>query len=292
MTDVATAEAVVALDEATLAARRRAQPMDAAYREPAILGIDLGTTEVKAGLVGLDGRLLGLARSGYALDVGRPRLGGAGPGGLVVRRGQRGARAATSDVAEVVAIGVDGHGPTLVSVDARGEATRPGDHVPRHALAAEADELAAATGVRGWASGRPAGRALGRAPRARRRRGDLLVPRDLGVARVPADRGRRRPARPGPDRRRIAALVAGGRGPDRPPAAADRDRAPRRWTDRDGRRCARLLPGIPVAGGTVDAFASYLGAGLLEPATPTTRAGRPAGSASTGTGPSMSRADS
>ena len=36
----------------------------------AILGIDLGTTEVKVGLVGLDGRLLAIARAGYALDVG------------------------------------------------------------------------------------------------------------------------------------------------------------------------------------------------------------------------------
>ena len=35
-------------------------------REPAVLGLDLGTNEVKAGLVTLDGRLLGLARSGYA----------------------------------------------------------------------------------------------------------------------------------------------------------------------------------------------------------------------------------
>ena len=38
-------------------------------REPAVLGLDLGTTEVKAGLVSLDGRLLALGRSGYALDV-------------------------------------------------------------------------------------------------------------------------------------------------------------------------------------------------------------------------------
>ena len=36
----------------------------------AILGIDLGTTEVKVGLVGLDGRLLAIARAGYGLDVG------------------------------------------------------------------------------------------------------------------------------------------------------------------------------------------------------------------------------
>ena len=37
----------------------------ASGRESAVLAIDLGTTEVKAGLVGLDGRLLGLARAGY-----------------------------------------------------------------------------------------------------------------------------------------------------------------------------------------------------------------------------------
>ena len=39
----------------------------------AILGIDLGTTEVKAGLVGLDGRLLAIARAGYGLEVGHGR---------------------------------------------------------------------------------------------------------------------------------------------------------------------------------------------------------------------------
>ena len=38
-------------------------------REAAILGVDLGTTEVKAGLVTLDGRLLGLARAGYRTET-------------------------------------------------------------------------------------------------------------------------------------------------------------------------------------------------------------------------------
>ena len=38
-------------------------------RTPAVLGLDLGTTEVKAGLVDLDGHLLALARGGYGLDV-------------------------------------------------------------------------------------------------------------------------------------------------------------------------------------------------------------------------------
>ena len=124
VTDVATAEAVVALDEATPDPIRRRSAMTA--REPAILGLDLGTTEVKAGLVTLDGRLLALARSGYGLDTS----GGHGwveqdPGAWwsAVVSAVRALRAA--DLAEVVAIGVDGHGPTLVAVDARGEATRP-----------------------------------------------------------------------------------------------------------------------------------------------------------------------
>ena len=47
---------------------RTGRPM-AATRETAILGIDLGTTEVKVGLVTLDGRLLGLARTGYRTDA-------------------------------------------------------------------------------------------------------------------------------------------------------------------------------------------------------------------------------
>ena len=40
-------------------------------RERAILGIDLGTNEVKSGLVTLDGRLLASARAGYPTDLGR-----------------------------------------------------------------------------------------------------------------------------------------------------------------------------------------------------------------------------
>ena len=39
-------------------------------REPAILGLDLGTSEVKAGLVTPDGRLLALARAAYPMAVG------------------------------------------------------------------------------------------------------------------------------------------------------------------------------------------------------------------------------
>ena len=123
-------------------------------REPAILGIDLGTAEVKAGLVTPDGRLLAITRAGYELDS----RGGHGwaeqdPGAWwsAVVSAVRGLRA--KDAADVVAIGVDGHGPTLVAVDGRGEATRPAITFLDSRASAEAVELAAATGLHGWALG-------------------------------------------------------------------------------------------------------------------------------------------
>ena len=39
-------------------------------RVPAVLGLDIGTTEAKAALVGLDGRLMGLGRAAYPMDTG------------------------------------------------------------------------------------------------------------------------------------------------------------------------------------------------------------------------------
>ncbi len=121
---------------------------------PAILGIDLGTTEVKAGLVDLDGRLLAIARAGYGLAVGHgPGWAEQDPGAWwsAVVGAVRGLR---PEVAiDVVAIGVDGHGPTLAAVDDRGEATRPAITFLDTRAAAEADELAEATGIRGWALG-------------------------------------------------------------------------------------------------------------------------------------------
>ncbi|HEV7605565.1 MAG TPA: FGGY family carbohydrate kinase, partial [Candidatus Limnocylindrales bacterium] len=123
-------------------------------RERAVLGIDLGTTEVKAGVVSLDGRLLALGRSGYGLDTS----GGHGwaeqdPGAWwsAVVGAVRALRA--PDLAEITAIGVDGHGPTLVAVDARGEATRPAITFLDTRAAAEAAELAAVTGIQGWSLG-------------------------------------------------------------------------------------------------------------------------------------------
>ncbi|MEO5885966.1 MAG: FGGY-family carbohydrate kinase [Candidatus Limnocylindrales bacterium] len=251
----------------------------------AILGIDLGTTEVKAGLVGLDGRLLGIARAGYGLDVGRgPGWAEQDPGawwsavvGAVraIHRSEAGGAGATGGPGptggpgatsiDIVAIGVDGHGPTLVPVDQRGEATRPAITFLDTRAAAEAADLEAATGIRGWDLGPlPAALWMERhepAAAARTRWylstwewlafrltgeavaplvSDQIVPDPATVAAATGLHVQRRP--PVGRLGEITGRLTG--------AAAD---------------ALGLQPGIPVAGGTNDAFASYLGAGLLEP---------------------------
>ena len=234
-------------------------------REPAVLGLDLGTTEVKAGLVALDGRLLRLARSGYALDI----AGGHGwaeqdPGAWwsAVVSAVRALRA--SEMADVVAIGVDGHGPTLAAVDARGEATRPAITFLDTRAAAEADELAASTGVHGWVlGGLPAALWVERhepsvaaATRWYLATWEWLAFRLTGLASAPLvhDQFVADPS-----------LVASTGVPsDRLPPTGATGTIVGELTS-TAADALGLQPGIPVAGGTVDAFASYLGAGLLEP---------------------------
>jgi xylulokinase len=230
----------------------------------AILGIDLGTAEVKAGLVSLDGELLAIARAGHDLEVGHgPGWAEQDPGAWwsAVVGAVRGLR--TDESVDIVAIGVDGHGPTLAAVDARGEATRPAITFLDTRAAPEADELEAATGLSGWVLGPlPAALWLERhEPAVAAGTRWYLTPwewvafRLTGEAVAPLV-----PDQATPDR---AALEAIGLRLDRlprpgvmgavegtlTPAAAD---------------ALGLRPGIPVAGGTNDAFASYLGAGLLE----------------------------
>ncbi len=233
---------------------------------PAILGLDLGTTEVKAGLVDLAGRLLAIARAGYGLEVGH------GPGWAEQDPGAWwsavvGAVRALHPSApvDIVAIGVDGHGPTLAPVDGRGEATRPAITFLDTRAAAEAEELAAATGIRGWALGPlPAALWLERHEPdvAERTRWYLttwewLAFRLTGEAVAPLV-----PHQAVPD----ASVVAEATGlhMDRRPANGTMGGLVGVLTE-TAADALGLRAGIPVAGGTNDAFASYLGAGLLEP---------------------------
>ncbi len=234
-------------------------------REPVVLGIDLGTTEVKAGLVTLDGRLVGLARSGYQLDVS----GGHGwaeqdPGAWwsAVVSAVRALR--VHDVAEVAAIGVDGHGPTLAAVDARGEATRPAITFLDTRAHEEIAELERKTGVRGWAlAGLPAALwverhepAVAEATCWYLATWEYLAFRLTGIAAGPLVPDQSIPE--------AALIVAAGIPGDKLPAPSSSGTVVGGLAEAAAEALG-LPVGVPVVGGTVDAFASYLGAGLLEP---------------------------
>ena len=231
-------------------------------REAAVLAIDLGTTEVKVGLMALDGRLLGLARAGYATDTD-PVTGRAeqdpdawwGAIGLAVRELVR------LDVGDVVAIGIDGHGPTLVAVDAPGRATHPAVIWQDTRSGAEQADLAAATGLQGWSlAGLPAALRLERtAPAAAAATRwylatwDYIALRLTGLALTSLAVGQ-----PFPDAATLdAAGLPGAKVPD--PIEAGSVVGP---LTGEAAASLGLRPGIPVVAGIVDAFASYHGAGM------------------------------
>jgi xylulokinase len=126
-------------------------------RQPVLLGIDLGTTRVKVGFVTSDGALLGAARTRYRLDID-PRTGRAEQDPeqwwLGLRRALGELIAMTSDAAgSVMGIAVAGHGPTLTTVDEVGRPIRPAITWLDTRAGAEAEVLAAAAGLHGWALG-------------------------------------------------------------------------------------------------------------------------------------------
>lgn len=235
-------------------------------RVPAVLGIDNGTTQAKAGLVGLDGRLHGLARARYALDVG-PGEGIAEQDpdawwdALVVTAREL---QATAPQTEIVAIAVAGHGPTLAAVDAEGRPTRRAITWLDTRASGELEELAAATGLRGWALGvLPAALWLTRhepevAARTRwfLNTWEALTLRLTGEAAISLVDGQPYPGAAtlgalGLDTSRVAPTVPAGSivgGLARGPAAS-----------------LGLRSGTPVVAGVVDAFASFHGAGMVAP---------------------------
>jgi xylulokinase len=234
-------------------------------REAAVLAIDLGTTEVKAGLVSLDGRLLGLARAGYATDA-EPAMGRAEQDpeawwaaiGLAVRELARAA------VGDVVAIGIDGHGPTLVAVDEAGRPTHPAITWQDTRAAAEQAELAAATGLEGWSlAGLPAALWLERsrpaaaaATRWYLATWDFIAFRLTGRASTSLAVGQPFPAPATLDRAGLPGLTV--------PPAVDAGTVVGPLGD-DAAAALGLRSGIPVVAGIVDAWASFHGAGMVRP---------------------------
>lgn len=233
--------------------------------EAALLAIDLGSTDVKAGLVSLDGRLLGLARAGYATDAD-PATGRAeqdpeawwGAIGLAVRELTR------AGTAEIVGIGLDGHGPSLVAVDADGRPTHPAIIWQDTRSTAEQAELAAATGLQGWSlAGLPAALWLERheptvaaAACAYLATWDFVALRLTGRATTSLVAGQPFPTKDvldgaGVPGEKVPEAIAAGTvvgGVSAVAAAALGIRA-----------------GIPVVAGIVDAFASFHGAGMTRP---------------------------
>jgi xylulokinase len=95
-------------------------------RVPAVLGLDLGTGEAKAALVGLDGELLGLSRAAYPTATGPDGRAEQDPGdwwAAIASAVRRLADPLAS--AEVLAIAGVAQGPTVVAVSGDGEAVRP-----------------------------------------------------------------------------------------------------------------------------------------------------------------------
>ena len=240
---------------------------------PIVLGIDLGTTRTKVGLVSTDGRAIGFARAGHPTDVdpatGRaeqdPEAWWAGLGTAVREAvSAAGAEAAGEPAAtDPIAICVVGHGPSLTAVDAAGRAVRPSITWLDSRARGEQAELEQATGLRGWALGvLPAARWLERhepdaaaratwylnswealALRLSGRAATTLVP---GGRDVPRDEL----ARTGLNLALVAPEVSAGTvlGGLTPEAASH----------------LGLRAGTPVVAGLVDAFASFHGARMLE----------------------------
>jgi len=242
----------------------------AATSDPrALVALDLGTSAVKAGLLGLDGRLRGFARVPYALLLdGAPGRAEQEPdewwSALVRAVGLARAEAAAAGPLEALALCVVGQGPTLVATGPDGRALAPAVTWLDRRAAAETAAASAAIGRQGWVVG-----LLGRArllaalrPEAVASAAWLLAAWDhvalrlTGVAAASLQE-------PGeaitPDEARAAGLD----GRIAPPAV------------RSGGVVGGLLAGpaaelglpagLPVAAGANDAIATFLGAGLTRP---------------------------
>jgi xylulokinase len=234
-------------------------------RLPAILAIDLGTGEVKVGLIAGDGRLLGAGRAAYPVDLhGEAGRAEQDPNAwwAAIRAATHSALQAAGE-AEVLGVCCVGQGPTLVAADADGGPTHPAISWLDRRSEGEATELAQALGIRGWA--------LGILPKALwLERHSVAGPqtrwylaawewvglRLTGVARSTVAVGQQIPDR--------VALQSAGLSVERLPPEI-----------RAGEILGTLTPaaagelglpaGVPVVAGLADALASFLGAGLSNP---------------------------
>ncbi len=234
-------------------------------RPVAFLGIDIGSSELRAGLVTADGRLLGLERATHEMTVDPirgwaeqdPEAWWAGLVKVVAALQSR------TEV-EIASIAVDGHGPTTVAVDVMGRPVRPAITWLDQRAGAEQAELAAITGLQGWSLGvLPAALWLERRePEAAASAAwylntwEAMTLRLTGIAGTSLVGDQAWPSRAvieslGIPGSRIAESIAAGSvvGPLSVGAG----------------RALGLRAGIPVIAGVVDAFASFHGGRMLAP---------------------------
>lgn len=239
--------------------------------DDAVLGIDLGTTRTKVGLISTGGEPLGFARADHALDVD-PATGRAEQDpaawwdglGRAVRVALDAAATKAGRAVTPAAICVVGHGPTLTAVDEAGRPVRPAITWLDSRARGEQSELEAATGLRGWALGvLPAARWLERhepAVAARTRwylnSWEAMALRLCGRAATTVV--------PGGTALPLAQAAATGLAAERVATEARAGTVLGGLT-RDAATELGLPAGVPVVAGMVDAFASFHGARMLRP---------------------------
>ena len=225
----------------------------------AVLGLDLGTSEAKAILVTLDGRLLGFGRAPIRTEVGPDGRAEQDPSdwwracAAAVRAMNTGAPAHpdSGEAPPILAIGIVGQGPTLAVVDEDARPVRPAitwqdrriagggfGLLPKIEWLAREDPDAAAEArwlLTSWD-------ALG-----------LWLTGEAGQAL----QGHETPL--GPD-----ALEAAGVRPSQLPDPLEFGQA-LGWLRAEAADALGLSPGIPVVAGVNDGTGSMLGAGLREP---------------------------
>ena len=235
------------------------------------LGVDLGTTRVKAGLIGADGEPIGFGRVDLSTTVD-PSIGLAEQDAEAWWAGLASAVGEALDAGEATlgrrpvpaGICITGHGPSLTAVDAAGVPVGPAITWLDSRATAERTALEEATGLRGWALGvLPAARWLERhAPAVAARASwylnswEALALRLTGVAAttvVPGGEGLPRAGR-GDSGLRL----------DRIPPDAASGTLLGGLTEAAARHLG-VPAGLPVVAGLVDAFASFHGARMLAP---------------------------
>jgi xylulokinase len=233
--------------------------------EPTILAIDLGTSETKVGLLAHDGRLLAVARAPHPLALDAA----SGCAEQDPEDWWSALRAAMARLRPVIsgpvaAICCVGQGPTLVVSDATGRATRPAITWMDRRPADQAMALEAATGMSGWGLGiLPAARWVEvNDPVASSHArwylnawewAALRLTGRAATTRVPGQR------LPDPERAASAGLTSG-----RLPEVVETGTTMGGLTAAVAAELA-LDAGTPVIAGTVDSFASFHGAGLVDP---------------------------